>query len=188
MKKKIIALVLIVAVLAGAYFTVGRNIIGGNKSKTYRLGETISNDDVQFTLEKYRYVEEVEGTCLNPDNFYNTHFIQRADQGCQLVYLEYSIKNENIKQVRNGSNIRVHLKYGKGYEFGVGTWDKDYFDKMKGPHLGKISCDEIDPLAERGYRHIIKNAPQDISKSNEKISIIVNLMGKEFEYVIREDN
>lgn len=184
-KVLIIVLAVIIAVSGCIFFVIGRNRTG---NKTYKLGETVTNKDVQFTLEKYRYVEKVEATCLNPDKFYRTNTVQMANSGCQLVYLEYTVKNENTRQIRNNSDIRVHLEYGKGYKFGTGIWDKDNFDADKGPYLGKVSCDDISPLMNRKYRHIIKNAPIDIEKSSEKISIIVDLMGERFEYVIREEN
>lgn len=145
------------------------------KPKDISLGETISNENIEFTLNKVELSYDVMPD--TPPSYY-THYPANNNQ--VYIYVNASIKNLKQQSIECDEIYSVTANYNNGYNYQgfniVTDTDGDFtYANIK----------SVAPLQTLGV-HCLINCPEEVEQSENPLDITIKLKnGSEYLYKIR---
>ena len=162
----------IVIVVIATIFIIGN--IG--TSKTHKLGETVTKGNLEITLNRFEYVDNVyEGAYLTASQRVGDYSRTEASSGNVLISVTYTIKNTG-KSAKTSKVSFGEIEYNNGYVFSA--------KEPVGIHLvtshGAVSIssitETIQPLSEAIKVTAFLEVPEEV-KNNEQAPLIYEVLG-----------
>lgn len=143
--------------------------------QTISLGEKITTDSFEFTLNKVVLSHNVEPD--NPPSYYTYY---AASDGQVYIYVNASVKNLTQQNIRCDGVYSVTANYNNGYKYNgfniVSDTDGDFT---------YANINSINPLQTMGI-HCLVDCPQEVETAENPLNLTIKLRdGKEFLYTIR---
>ncbi|AOR23675.1 hypothetical protein [Clostridium taeniosporum] len=144
------------------------------KIKTVQIGNTISNDSAEITINKIEFSYDVL-----PDDtsgFY-THYA--AESGKVYINIDVDVKNIQKQDLPCDKIINVEANYNDGYQYKAQPIVEDASTGFTYANITSIT-----PLETKGMRYLI-SCPQEVEETQNPLVITFNLNGEKYNYTIR---
>lgn len=143
--------------------------------QTIALGEKVTTDDFEFTLNKVELSYNVEPA--NPPSYYTYY---AASEGQVYVYVNATVKNLTQQTIRCDEIYSVTANYNNGYTYKgfniITDTDGDFT---------YANINSITPLQTMGV-HCLIDCPKEVESSENPLVLTIKLRGgKELSYTIR---
>lgn len=143
--------------------------------KKISIGETITTDSFEFTLNKVELSYDVKPD--NPPTWYS-HY--QADNGQVYIYVNASVKNLKKQSINCDEIYSVKADYNGGYEYSgyniVTDTDGDFT---------YANITSLTPLQTLGV-HCLIDCPEEVETSDNPLVLTIELNGGEkFTYTVR---
>ncbi len=139
------------------------------------LGEMVTTDDFEFTLNKVELSYNVEPE--NPPSYYTYY---AASEGQVYIYVNATVKNLTQQDIRCDNVYSVTANYNNGYKYKGFNIITDSDGDFNYSNINSIS-----PLQTMGI-HCLVDCPSEIETSGNPLELTIKLRdGKEYLYTVR---
>ena len=140
-----------------------------------KLGQTVSTEDFDFTLNKVKLSYRVE-----PDYKPSYYHYYDAPENEIYVHIDADIKNKKKMSVDCDTVYTATVDYNDGY-----TYDGFHIAEDYDGDFTYANITDIDPLQTLGV-HCLVSCPEEVESSDAPLFVTIKIRGgEEYKYIIR---
>lgn len=149
----------------------------GFKTKTIEKGTTlVFKDYCEVTLKEAEFTKLIEPK--KTDSFYTYYEVKEPN----TIYLDVIIDIKSLLESVKVSDgfVSVQVKYKNKYEYNTFS----IIEEKDGADFTYSNITGIEPL-KSGRLHFIAELPEEASKDDGRVSVIISANDKEYEYIVK---